>query len=546
MILFENFKSFLSLVVSNAQTVSQNSVLSDSSYAQAIQDHISALTSDQNIRLDSSKVAATNGSSGLMVNDQLNREIRFEWKGAERLQGWVRPLFHGGGNVSSGFKKIWVRRDDSLGTATTVPYGTLSDGRRYYVTDEDHGVLYLNEHGQPLGAVPGFLASGTPVLPQYGQPSSAITFEVDGVEYLAVSNQVDHIINIYSTSNFTLIQSLGTPGTSGLPTTGDLSGPVDLAFDPDTSTLYVACTEGTPPSSTGPGYIASFNASDLPLSAPVFIDYVAINSGDGTLPQGQVTIPVSLHFDASLQSLWVLNDLTTNTNNPFQTGYPYMEAGALSVTTGVSNNFLTAHIDGRSSEYWLRLQDTKLHLDEERRKLYVGNEGSVEVFDLTTLRHQMTFGYYSNDSKLIGGNPLTPQVPHMSSSSVAQSSSVASDILSVDGSVRNLVLFTDLTNNRFVRYPEDAYLGDNIVTFEALSYSVPVSLHGYLVKGTIPSSKVCIEFRTSATGTWQRLAQTDSVPASDFFQFRIRVTPDLVDIIDEKSIKEVVIVGEQE
>ena len=142
MILFENFKSFLQLVVSSAETVSQNAVLADTAYAKAVGDHISALTPDQNIRLDSTMVPAT-GASGLLVNDELKREIRFEWKGAERLQGWVRPLFQNQGNLGSQFNKIWVRRDDSVGTATTVPYGTLSDGRRYYVTDQDHGVCYL-------------------------------------------------------------------------------------------------------------------------------------------------------------------------------------------------------------------------------------------------------------------------------------------------------------------------------------------------------------------------------------------------------------------
>lgn len=544
MILFENFKSFLKLVVADDQTVSQNAVLADTAYAQAIDDHISALTPDQNIRLDSTMVA-TGGATGLLVNDELKREIRFEWKGAERLQGWIRPLFQNQGNVGSQFNKIWVRSDDAAGTVTTIPYGTLADGRRYYVTDQDHGVFYLNEFGQVLGAVPGFSASPA-VVPDYGPPSSAITFTVGAVEYVAIVNETDHILNIYDTATLTLASSFGTSGMAGLPDTGDLDIPVDLAVDEVNSVLYVACQGGMPPGGTAVGFVASFDLTPLP-AVPTFVEFVAINTGDGTLPQGEITTPRGLHYDPTLAALWILNDLTLNINSPYPMGFPYMEAGALSVSiTGTSDGFLDAHIDGRTEDYWLRQQDTKLHLDNDRRKLYIGNLGGVEVFDLATLKHQLHFGYFSGDTTLVGGTSTSPLVPPVTFPSVNDANSVASDIISVDGALRNLVLFTDGVNNRFVRVPEDAYLGSNIVTFDEMTFTVPLSLHGYLVKGTLASSKICIEFRTVSAGVWQRLDQTDSVLASLFFQFRVRVTPDLIDIIEEKAIKEIVIVGEQE
>lgn len=544
MILFENFKSFLQLVVSDAQTVSQNAVLADTAYAQAVDDHISALTPDQNIRLDSTMVTS-GGATGLLVNDELKREIRFEWKGAERLQGWVRPLFQNQGNPGSQFNKIWVRSDDAAGTATTVPYGTLADGRRYYVTDQDHGVFYLNEFGQVLGAVPGFSASpaaGT----DYGPPSSAITFTVAATEYVGIVNETDHILNIYDTATFTLITSFGTSAAAGLPDADSLDIPVDLAVDEANSILYIACQGGMAPGATAVGFVGSFDLTPLP-AVPTFIDYVAINTGDGTLPQAEITAPQGLHYDPTLSALWILNDLTASTGSPYPVGFPYMEAGALSVSAaGASDGFLDAHIDGRTEDYWLRQQDTKLHLDNDRRKLYIGNVGGVEVFDLATLKHQLHFGYFSGDTALVASSSTSPLVPPATFPSVNDASSVASDILSVDGTLRNLVLFTDATNNRFVRVPEDAYLGANIVTFSEMTFTVPLSLHGYLVKGTLASSKICIEFRTVSAGVWQRLDQTDSVPASLFFQFRVRVTPDLVDIIEEKAIKEIVIVGEQE
>ena len=162
MLLFDNFKSLLTILLSDSKTLEQNVALQNEAYATSVTNHISALTPDMNIRLTSSEVENV-GPTGLLINDELNRELKFDWKGAERLQGWIRPLFQRYGNVSSGFSKIHLRKDDSAGTDTGTPHGTLSDGRRYYVTDTDHGVFYLNEHGQVMGAVPGY-SSATPVL----------------------------------------------------------------------------------------------------------------------------------------------------------------------------------------------------------------------------------------------------------------------------------------------------------------------------------------------------------------------------------------------
>jgi len=139
----------------------------------------------------------------------------------------------------------------------------------------------------------------------------------------------------------------------------------------------------------------------------------------------------------------------------------------------------------------------------------------------------------------------TPEPPVVAPIS-GKVTAVASDILTVDGVQVNMALFSDGTNNRIVRVGENLYEGENVVTFVAEALTVPLSLHGYLVKGTLSSDKVRIEYRTSATGVWQVLSQTDSVPASDFFQFRLKVVAELQDILQNRSISEVIVIGEQE
>jgi len=516
MILFENFKTFLQLVVSNQQTVNQNSVLSNAAYAQALADHISALTPDHNIRLDTTKVSS---SSGLLVPDSNRREIRFEPKGAGKVvQGFLEA------NISD-VRKIWQRSDDALGTVTTVPYGTLPDGRRYYVTDASAGVFYLNEYGQILGAVPGF----DNTITGYGNPVSSIVFTQSGTEYIAIVSQ-QHTLHIYDTETFTPVVSFGTSGSAGLPDASELDTPTDLAYDPETSTLYVSCGGvSIPVGATGPGFVASFNLAALP--AITFGQYVALNNGQ-SLHQGQVVLPSGLYYDPEISSLWILSSDSLNTSRPF-------EVGALSVTGLSSNGYLRGYLEFRGNGFAVTAA-SKIHVDVNRRRLYLTNSPGVEVFDLVTLKHLYTFGYYGIDEN--SSNRNSPYF--FPSTGVVQA--VGSDILSVDGVLLNFSLFHDSTNNRIVRFSENSYEGENLVLFSPMEFTVPVSLHGYLVKGTVASSKVQVEYRTSSTGVWQILSQTDSVPASDFFQFRLKVNADLRDLIRETSIKEVIVIGEQE
>jgi len=516
MILFENFKTFLQLVVSNQQTVNQNSVLSNATYAQAVADHISALTPDHNIRLDTTRVSS---SSGLLVSDANRREIRFEPKGAGKVvQGFLEA------NISD-VRKIWQRSDDSLGTITTVPYGTLPDGRRYYVTDASAGVFYLNEYGQIMGAVPGF---GNTVT-GYGNPVSAIVFTETATEYVAIISQ-QHTLHIYDTATLTQVASFGVSGVAGLPDVGNLDTPLDLAFDEGTSTLYISCGGvSVPAGAASPGFIASFDLSALP--AVTFGQYVALNNGQ-SLHQGQVVTPNGLYYDPTISSLWVLSEDSSNTARPF-------EVGALSVTGPASNGYLRGYIEFRGAGFSVSAA-SKVHVDVDRRRLYLTNSPGVEVFDLVTLKHLYTFGYYGVDE-----NSANRNAP-FSFPSTGAVQAVGSDILTVDGVLLNFALFHDVTNNRIVRFSENSYEGENLVLFNSMTFTVPVSLHGYLVKGTVSSSKVQVEYRTSATGSWQILNQTDSVPASSFFQFRLKVNADVRDILQETSIKEVIVIGEQE
>lgn len=517
MVLFDTFKQFLQLTISNSQTVSQNVVLSNAAYSLAVSNHINALTPDYNIRLNTTNVDT---ASGLLVSDENRREIRFEPKGSDKIvQGYLEA------NISN-VKKIWQRSDDALGTATTVPYGTLEDGRRYYVTDSAAGVFYLNEYGQIIGAVPGFdsILSGG-----YGTPVAAITFTITSVEYIAIICE-EHMLRIFDTETFTQVGTFGTAGAPGLPDVDALDTPLDLAFDAATSTLYVACGGiSTPAGATDPGFVASF---DLTTPAtPTFGQYVALNNG-GSLHQGQVVLPSGLFYDATLGALWILSSDAANTARPF-------EIGALSVTGLVGNRFLKGYIEFRGRSFSVNAA-SKIHVDVGRRRLYLTNSPGVEVFDLVTMRHLYTFGYYGVDENTSKQNaPFFAPV-------AGQVQAVGSDVLSVDGVLVNFALFNDSTNNRLVRIGENSYEGENVVIFDSMTFTVPVSLHGYLVKGTIASSKIQMEFRTSSTGAWQILSQTDSVPASAFFQFRLKINADLRDIIQENSVREVIVIGELE
>lgn len=513
---FDNFKQFLQLSVSNTQNVKQNTILADTSYAAAITAHISALTPDHNLRLDTTNAIST---SGLLVSDANRRELRFEPKGSGKVvQGFLEA------NVTN-VRKIWQRSDDALGTITTVPYGTLPDNRRYYVTDPTAGVFYLNEYGQILGAVPGF---GNTVT-GYGTPVSAITFTAVATEYVAIVSS-EHILTIWNATTFARVAIFGTPSAAGLPGALALDTPVDLAYNSATSTLYVACQGAAlPPSATNPGFIASFVLSALPLVT--FGQYVAINQG-GSLHQGQVSLPLGLAYDPTLGSLWIISSDSANMVRP-------IEIGALSVTGPASNRYLKGYIEFRSTTYTIN-SASRLHVDINRRRLYVANSPGVEVFDLVTMKHLYTFGYFGVDESSLVKNsgvfsPTTGEVR-----------AVCSDILVVDGVQINLALFNDFTNNRLVRVGENSYEGENLVLFSPMTLLVPVALQGYLVKGNIASSKVQVEYRTSLTGAWQLLSQTDSVPASLFFQFRMKITADIRDIIKENSVKEIIVIGEQE
>lgn len=515
-ILFDNFKQLLTLIATDSYTVNRNVVLQNAAFSADLSAHIAALTPDRNIALDTTQVEST---TGLLVNDANAREIRFEPKGSDKIaQGFLEA------NVVD-VRKLWQRSDDAAGTATGIPYSTFPDGRRYYATDAGRGVFYLNQYGQIIGAVPGF---GNTVT-GYGVPSSAITFSVGATEYVAICSAASHIVRIYNTVTFALVATFGTPGIPGLPSVSLLDSPQDLAFDASTSTLYVACSGGTPPGATGVGFIASFNFSAPPVLT--FGSYVAINDGSD-LHQGSVVDPRGIFYDSTLSALWVLSANTTNLSRPF-------EIGALSVTGLASNKYLVGYIEYRGRDFQIR-DASKLHVDVARRRLYVTNSPSAEVFDVATMRHLYTFGSFGQDEN---SNNLNAAVFNPMTGSL---SSVCSDTLLVDGTLVSCLLFQDATNDRLVRIGENSYEGDNRATFVSMTFGVPLSLHGYLVKGNIASSKITIEYRTSSTGIWQVLSQTDSVPASVYFQFRVRINSDLSDVIGSRSIREILIIGKHE
>lgn len=310
-----------------------------------------------------------------------------------------------------------------------------------------------------------------------------------------------------------------------------MDSPTDLAFDEATSTLYVSCIAGMPPGGTGTGFVFSLDLTDPAL--PVFGSYLAVNDGS-TLDQGSVVSPMSLFYDSNLSSLWILSVDALNVTRP-------LEVGALAVTGTAGLGYLNGYLEFRGTDFSVSSLASKLHVDVTRRRLYLTNSPGVEVFDTTSMKHLYTFGGFGQDESSDvpdSGTTLPPTASLVMS--------VVSDTLTVDGVDINFLLFTDLTNNRVVRVGENLYEGENIVVFTAMEFDVPISLHGYLVKGSLSSSKVIIEYRTSTTGAWQVLSPTDSVPAREWFQFRLKIASDLSDMIQRRAIHEILVVGEQE
>ena len=493
--LFDQFKQLLSLATTSVEFMAKNAIMQDVTFAELVADQIATLSKDYNIKLNTSNVLSV---SGLAASDTLAKEIKFTPKGTEKLaQGYLER------NIENP-TKIWVRPD-------------ATDGRRYVITDSVKGVLFAGENGELLGALPGF---GT--VPGYSNAESAITFTVSATEYIAVAMPTHNVVRIFNMSTFAVVATIGVYGTPGLPGTS-LHTPKDLAFNSTTNTLYICSDTGVGTGGTGAGYVVSYNLT-TPAS-PVFGSFLAVNAGESLL-HGQVNAPTKLAFDPDRLALWIASEGAL-ADSP--------EVGALAVVGLTSPGYLVGFVETRGSNYDLAsIKGMWLGSD---RKLYLGSFSIIEVFDTLTFKHNRSYGKFTTEDTAT----ITSRDLELQFSSV---SSIAFDTVTVDGTEVTTLLVADAGNRRLLRFSENTFDADSYVTFNSQTFDVPVAIQGYLVQGSIPASSVGLEYRTSDIGAWQTLSAIDVVPGSLFLQFRLKMRLSSEDIINEASVKQIVIIGE--
>jgi hypothetical protein len=488
--LFDQFKQLVSIATTSADFKAKNAVMQDTTFAGLVANNVATLTKDFNIKLNTTNVLSV---TGLASSDVLTKEIKFTPKGTEKLiQGFVER------NIQNP-NKIWVRPN-------------ATDGRRYVINDSIRGVLFAGSNGEIVGALPGF---GT----AYVNATSVITFTVSSVEYIAVAMPTHNAVRIFRMSTFSTVSTIGVYGTPGLPGTG-LHTPTDLAFDPTTSTLYICSDTGVGTGGTAPGYIVSYNLTTP--ATPVFGSFIAVNAG-GSLLHGQVNAPMYINFDPVKNALWVATDTG---------GTP--EIGALAVTGLTSPGYLVGYLETRGTDYDM-LQVTGLWFGSN--KIFAISPISLEVFDTVTYKHIRSYGTFATEDS----STVTSADVNLDFSLL---SSIAFDTVTVDGTSVTTIIVGDTGNRRIIRFSENTFDNDSYVTFAANTFSVPVSIQGYVLQGTLVNTNVVVEYRTSDTGNWQELSTIDSVPGSLYLQFRLRLRLNSKDSVKTLTLKQVVIIGE--
>ncbi len=488
--LFDQFRQLVSLATTSADFKAKNAVMQDTTFAGLVANHVANLTKDYNIKLNTTNVLTV---TGLASSDTLTKEIKFTPKGTEKLvQGFVER------NIQNP-NRIWVRP-------------SATDGRRYVINDSIKGVLFAGSNGEIVGALPGF---GT----TYEDATSAITFTVSAVEYIAVAMPMHNAVRIFNMSTFATVATIGVYDTPSLPGVG-LHTPTDLAFDSATSTIYVCSTTGVGTGGTAPGYIVSYNLT-VP-GTPVFGSFIAVNAG-GSLLHGQVNAPNYLHFDSVKNALWVVTDAA---------GTP--EIGALAVAGLTSPRYLVGYLETRGTDYDL-LQVTGLWFGSN--KLFAISPASLEVFDTVTFKHIRSYGTFATeDSATVTSSDVNLDFSLLSA--------IAYDAVTVDGTVVNTLIVGDTGNRRIIRFSENTFDNDSYVTFAAQTFTVPVSVQGYVLQGTLTNTNVVVEYKTASTGNWQELSSVDSVPGSLYLQFRLRLRLNSKDSVKTLVLNQVVIIGE--
>jgi len=583
---FDDFKQLLGIATTDTDFVRKNTAMQDTTYATAVSTRISALSEHYNFDIGSDNVASVNG---LVTNDTDNRQLKLNALAAKNVL--VDSLEHDAMTPI----KIWVRTSSGV---------TPADGIRYVITCSDVGVLFANESGELVGSLPGF---GDEANDGYADASAAITFTVGTTEYIAVAMASHSIVRVYAMSDWSLITTIGTLDTPGLPDADDLTSPVDLAFGTITrtgtgdtiggtapamtltdagasftaadigrsitlagsttpandgtfvitavgssteitytnasgvaesftsgtwslisSTLYIADDTGVALVGGGslPGFVCSFNF-EAPAT-PVFGAYLAVNDG-GKLLHGQVAKPPFIQFDSTKRALWAVSYDDTGASDVYELGALKLSVDGLTATGALDGYILT-------KQYLYEIND--IFLNDTTRKLYVGGWNSVEVFDADTQAHETSYGYYSQE---FSATPLQiPPVLRMNFSGII---AIASDTVTIDGVSVDILLTSD--SNRIIRTSENIFGLSNYATFTSESPVVPVALEGYVLKGTLPSQNVIVQYRTSTSGEWHTLVSGCNADASVYYEFRVKLFVGPYDAIQDYTIDKLIVVGRQ-
>ena len=122
---------------------------------------------------------------------------------------------------------------------------------------------------------------------------------------------------------------------------------------------------------------------------------------------------------------------------------------------------------------------------------------------------------------------------------------VAADSLTVDSYSVDVFLAADTGNQQVVRVAEDIYRETNLVTFNNIAPTNPIRLEGYGVAGTIPSTRVTVQYRLSDTGDWRNLPTSGAtVSVNDYLDLRAKVALAPKDIIDGTTIDHILVYGQ--
>jgi len=485
---FDQFKDLLDTAVQDSDFVRKNTILQDAVYMQVLRDRISALTDDVSELQD---YADFESSLGLLAQDSANRAISFDPKGFE--------------NTLSTYREAVTAEPRRLFRRTTIAddvYYLLADGG---IASSGTGVFLLNSSLQVLRRFANFGTTST----EYEDPSAAITFTLNSIEYVAIADATHHVVQIYLyAAPYTHQATIGTWDTSGA-TTDQLTAPNGIAVDETSELMYISCPTGQPAGATASnGFVAVYDISTI--GTPAYDSIPLFYSGTGSLLDAQVYTPVDLVYDGSL--LWISNN-----------GANHVGAFDVSGASPVCTRFIETAGQGYTLRGPQQIYFRSMLGSYDR--LYIVNQdtGSVEEFDARTYQHLQTYGIRASEDNVTAGyQRLSSDV----FGALATPYGVVVDSVSIDGQTTNVMVVTDPGNGRLQRFNLDAYTDDNFFNFEPLTYDVPVIFDSWSVRGNVPLDMISVWYRFGLTEEFREMAQETTLPATRTIQFRVQVQLD--------------------